>query len=273
MGWSTIRCVCCISDTVCTKAACLGQAAQYLCPAVTRLWWLSAAKQWLPTSLHAFTLWRLVHQRLGVSMKAFLQADNVLKGKPGSGSQSRGGQGAKFMLFDSFARYLSFVHFAVFCLLSLLKAVVSSHHNILQPRQLTSDCLQAASASKVLAAPHTLISAASPGSEQYPRVHSAVDSTALSVPILTCLHHAFPAQCLALCTNHLQARAYIYLKRHHWMLRMLHSTTQLPCTADPFGVMTAALPHHQRLAFLCCCYVCLHLQCAFSHPESDCLMA
>ncbi|KAL3157447.1 hypothetical protein ABBQ32_011918 [Trebouxia sp. C0010 RCD-2024] len=51
------------------------------------------------------------------------KADKVLKGKPGLGTQSRGGQGAKFILFDSFTRYLSFVHFAVFCLLSLLKAV------------------------------------------------------------------------------------------------------------------------------------------------------
>ena len=144
MGWLTIRSVCCISETVCTKAACLCQAAQYLCSAVNRLCWLSAAKQWLPTSLHAYTLWHLVHQWSGVANKAFLQADNVLKGKPGSGSQSRTGQGAKFVLFDSFARYISFVHFAVFCLLSLLKTVVSSHQSILLPVQLTSDCLQAA---------------------------------------------------------------------------------------------------------------------------------
>ena len=63
-----------------------------------------------------------------MSVKLLLQADNVLKGKPGVGTPVRGGQGAKFILFDSFTRYLSFVHFAVFCLLSLLKAVVSGRH-------------------------------------------------------------------------------------------------------------------------------------------------
>ena len=61
------------------------------------------------------------------SVKSLLQVDNVFKGKPGLGTPSRA-QGAKSGLFDSFARYLSFVHFAVFCLLSLLKAVVSSGH-------------------------------------------------------------------------------------------------------------------------------------------------
>lgn len=53
-----------------------------------------------------------------------LQADTVLKSKLGPGAQARGGHGAKPGFLESFARYLSFVHFAVFCLLSLLKAVV-----------------------------------------------------------------------------------------------------------------------------------------------------
>ncbi|DBB10108.1 TPA: hypothetical protein ACH3X3_001692 [Trebouxia sp. C0006] len=49
------------------------------------------------------------------------KADNVLKGKLGLGAQSRSGHGAK--LSEVFARYLSFLHFFIFCLLSLLKAV------------------------------------------------------------------------------------------------------------------------------------------------------
>ncbi|DBA73057.1 TPA: hypothetical protein ACH3X2_009998 [Trebouxia sp. C0005] len=49
------------------------------------------------------------------------KADNVLKGKLGLGAQSRSGHGAK--LSEVFARYFSFLHFFIFCLLSLLKAV------------------------------------------------------------------------------------------------------------------------------------------------------
>ena len=55
-----------------------------------------------------------------------LQADSILRGKLASGAPSRGGSGIKLSLYDTFARYLSFVHFAVFCLLSLLKIVVSA---------------------------------------------------------------------------------------------------------------------------------------------------
>ena len=55
----------------------------------------------------------------------------MLKGKLGPGAQVRGGPGAKLGFLDSFARYLSFVHFAVFCLLSLLKAVVSLQDTVL----------------------------------------------------------------------------------------------------------------------------------------------
>ena len=52
-----------------------------------------------------------------------LQADSILKGKLGLGAQTRSGHRTK--LSETFARYLSFLHFFVFCLLSLLKAVVS----------------------------------------------------------------------------------------------------------------------------------------------------
>ena len=130
VGWSTIWCVCCIPEVYCTQAACLvkqhGSYAQLSTDCGG-----CQLPSWLPTASHAFTLCHPVHQHPVYQSKFFLQADNVLKGKPGAGSHSRGAQGAKSIVFDSFARYLSFVHFAVFCLLSLLKAVVSSHCNVL----------------------------------------------------------------------------------------------------------------------------------------------
>lgn len=185
-------CVCCIPVERLPVLA-MWRGAQ--APAVSKLYSLQ-----LPSTDDPYVCMRCVSNGCtSVSCASFiasLQADNVLRGKPGSGSQSRGGQGgAKSILFDGFARYLSFVHFAVFCLLSWLKAVVSTQHDHLLPaidlRMPHSLSVLAFSALEVLVTapcPRLVASLLSRNNvlECHESLSTQVDSTALPVPILSC---------------------------------------------------------------------------------------
>lgn len=55
-----------------------------------------------------------------------IQADKLLKEKLGLKAQARSNSWHRSSLQETLTRYLNFVHFFAFCLLSLLKTVVSS---------------------------------------------------------------------------------------------------------------------------------------------------